>query len=71
MDALTYASLQVVIDGQAWLYAVLKEGGDAPEELFKAAMNDYKQETEQLINDRLAEILETIDIGVELAGEEE
>ena len=54
-----------MIDGQAWLYAVLKEGGSAPEDVFKAAMLEYKEETEELINNRVAELL------VEIAEEEE
>lgn len=65
MDVITYASLQVVIDGQAWLYAVLLKGGDAPEEEFKAAMLEYKEETETLINQRVTELL------AEAAAEEE
>jgi len=71
LDILTYASLQVVIDGQAWLYAVLKEGGDAPEDLFKAAMTEYKEETEELINSRVADLVETVDVAADLLGEEE
>ena len=36
MDALTYATLQVVIDGQAYMHALITLGGDVPEEEFQA-----------------------------------
>ncbi len=71
MDILTYASLQVVIDGQAWLYAVLAEGGDAPEDKFRAAMKEYKEETEVLINNQVQELVETVGLAEELLEEEE
>ena len=61
----------MVIDGQAWLYAVLKEGGDAPEETFKAAMKEYKEETEVLINAALADLMETVDAAAGILDEEE
>ena len=57
MDALTYATLQVVVDGQAWLFAVLTAGGDAPEEEFRAAMTQFKEETAELISSALETII--------------
>jgi hypothetical protein len=62
----------VVIDAQAWLYAVITEGGDAPEDKFEAAMTAFKEETGDLINQAL-ELLRQEMIAEEEAakGEEE
>lgn len=65
MDVLTYATLNVVIDNQAWLYAALTVGLDAPEEEFRAEMQAWKETTGDLIEEALA------DIARELAEEED
>lgn len=60
MDALTYATLQVVIDGQAYMHALITLGGDAPEDEFQAAMTAFKEETGELINQVLESIRQEI-----------
>ncbi len=57
MDLLTYATLKVVIDTMAWLNAVITVGGDAPEEDFKSAMLAFKEETGEIIEEVVAEIM--------------
>ena len=53
MNALVYTTLKVVIDGQAYLHAFLSVGGDAPDDVFKEAMLDYKKDTAELIQEEL------------------
>ncbi len=67
MDLITYATLQVVIDAQAWLSAINAVGGDAPEEKFKAAVLQFKEETARLIGEQV----ETITAQIEAQQEEE
>lgn len=56
MDGLTYVTLQVVIDNQAWLYAAHEVGLDAPDEEFLAAMNAWKETTGDLIEEELQKL---------------
>jgi hypothetical protein len=42
----------------AWLNAVITVGGDAPEEEFKKAMLDFKEETGQIIEDVVQQIID-------------
>ena len=58
MDALTYASIQVLVDGQAWLYAALALGTDGPDDEFQAAMNEFKQEHANLVEQVIMELVE-------------
>jgi len=53
LDALTWATLKVLTDGQAYVHALIHAGADAPDEDFKAAMNDYKQDHAALISELL------------------
>lgn len=53
MDALTFATLKVLTDGQAYLHALIHAGADAPKGVFEAAMNDYKKDHAELISDVL------------------
>lgn len=41
----------------AWLNAVITVGGDAPEEEFKSAMLIFKEETGQIIEDVVQQII--------------
>jgi hypothetical protein len=65
MDILTYATMQVVIDAQAWLYAIITVGGDAPEDEFRAAEDQFKKETAGLIEQAV------VDLAAVLAGTED
>ena len=57
MDLLTYATFRVVIDTLAWLNAVNTVGGDAPEEDFKACMLAFKEETAEIIEELVLELV--------------
>ena len=57
MDLLTYATLKVVIDTLAWLNAIITVGGDAPESDFKNAMHTFKEETGEIIEEVVAQII--------------
>ncbi len=57
MDVLTYATLNVVIDNQAWLYAALTVGLDAPDDEFRAAMTQWKETTGELIEEAIADLV--------------
>lgn len=53
MDRVTAATLKVIIDGQAWLYAnFLSSQAQAPvtQEQFEEYENDWKQSTAELVN---------------------
>lgn len=58
MDAMTYASLKVIIDGQAYLYAMLNLGSEVEKEDFQACMDQYKEDTGDLINGVLEGLVE-------------
>ena len=58
MDALTYVSMQVIIDNQAWLYAAHTVGTDAPDDEFLAAMTDWKRESAALIEEGLQQLID-------------
>lgn len=42
----------------AWLNAVITVGGDAPEEEFKSAMNTFKEETGEIIEEVVQSIID-------------
>jgi len=65
LDLLTYATLKVVIDTLAWLNAVITVGGDAPEEEFKSAMNTFKEETGEIIEEVVQKIIDEQNLGEE------
>ena len=60
MDALTYVTMQVIIDNQAWLYAAQTVGLDAPDEEFLGAMQDWKQTSAELIEEELQKLVEEL-----------
>lgn len=53
MDALTWATMKVLTDGQAYIHALIHAGADAPDAVFLAAMDDYKQDHAELISNEL------------------
>ena len=71
MDIVTFATLQVVIDNQAWLAAAQQVGLDAPDDEFQEIMEAWKESTAELIEQQVDKYMEQVMETGESAADEE